>query len=287
MGDERQDLASSMSDIVRVLARQLPELGRATRAEYDPNAAAELAIAQKYSPRFLQLQADLMSSPASQKLAQAGRDMSRAEQLGAAETELAIAQGPGKGLAQSATDLQRIVDPEFYAQREALSQNLNKLFSNIDPGKLTGSEMEQISRGLGRAGYDVKSPQSATLGALTFGDALAKRRGEYANYLGLQTGALQPMRTGFTGFEAATRRTLMPNAGLGAYTGIQQPGINAAQGQSANMFGANTALQQQVMGKQMSTWDKVGRAIDMTGSLVGSFSGGGGMSGLRQGFGGR
>jgi len=105
---------------------------------------------------------------------------------------------------------------------------------------------------------------------MTFGDRLAKKRAEYGSFINTRTAALPAMKSGIEGFSAATRRSVVPNVGLGNYTGLQQPG----QAQSNSTFGqfmqpANAAMQIN-MKNQQSDWDKLSTGFGSVGSVLGS-----------------
>lgn len=270
MGDDGgKDVQESMGDILVAMQKHFPSMSQQVRDQYEPNAEAELNLVEKYSPKFAQAQYENMSSWG-RKLAELGRDLSREEQIGAAKTEADVAEGEGKRLSKAAKDLQMEQDPEFYAQREAQAKSLDKLEASMDPTKLTPGEEEAVARGLGRTMYSVPSASGSTRAAMTFGDRLAKKRAEYGSFINTRTAALPAMKSGIEGFSAATRRSVVPNVGLGNYTGLQQPG----QAQSNSTFGqfmqpANAAMQIN-MKNQQSDWDKLSTGFGSVGSVLGS-----------------
>ncbi len=270
MGDDGgKDVQESMGDILVAMQKHFPSMSEQVRDQYEPNADAELSLVRKYSPKFAEAQYDNMSTWG-RKLAELGRDLSREEQIGAAKTEADVAEGEGKRLSKAAKDLQMEQDPEFYAQREAQAKSLDKLEASMDPTKLTPGEEEAVARGLGRTMYSVPSASGSTRAAMTFGDRLAKKRAEYGSFINTRTAALPAMKSGIEGFSAATRRSVVPNVGLGNYTGLQQPG----QAQSNSTFGqfmqpANAAMQIN-MKNQQSDWDKLSTGFGSVGSVLGS-----------------
>jgi len=270
MGDDGgKDVQESMGDILVAMQKHFPSMSQQVRDQYEPNADAELSLVRKYSPKFAEAQYDNMSTWG-RKLAELGRDLSREEQIGAAKTEADVAEGEGKRLNKAAKDLQMEQDPEFYAQREAQAKSLDKLEASMDPTKLTPGEEEAVARGLGRTMYSVPSASGSTRAAMTFGDRLAKKRAEYGSFINTRTAALPAMKSGIEGFSAATRRSVVPNVGLGNYTGLQQPG----QAQSNSTFGqfmqpANAAMQIN-MKNQQSDWDKLSTGFGSVGSVLGS-----------------
>ncbi len=270
MGDDGgKDVQESMGDILVAMQKHFPSMSQQVRDQYEPNADAELNLVRKYSPQFAEAQYENMSTWG-RKLAELGRDLSREEQVGAARTEADVAEGEGRRLNKVAKELQMEQDPEFYAQRAAQARSLDKLESSMDPTKLTRGEEEAVARGLGRTMYSVPSASGSTRAAMAFGDRLAKKRAEYGSFINTRTSALPAMRSGIEGFNAATRRSVVPNVGLGNYTGLQQPG----QAQSNSTFGqfmqpANAAMQIN-MKNQQSDWDKLSTGFGSVGSVLGS-----------------
>lgn len=281
MGDDGgKDVQESMGDILVAMQKHFPSMSQQVRDQYEPNADAELNLVRKYSPEFAEAQYDNMNTWG-RKLAELGRDLGREEQIGAAKTEADVAEGEGKRLNKAAKDLQMEQDPEFYQQREAQAKSLDKLDAAMDPTKLTPGEEEAISRGIGRTMYSVPSASGATRAAMTFGDRLAKKRAEYGSFINTRTAALPAMKSGIEGFNAATRRSVVPNVGLGNYTGLQQPG----QAQSNSTFGQFMQPATQAMSinmqKQASDWDKykagvgaVGDTLGVVGKIAGGVMGG-------------
>jgi len=281
MGDDGgKSPVESMGDILVALQKHYPGMSQVVRDQYQPNADAELNLINKYTPKYAEAQYNNMDTWG-RKLASLGRDLASEEQLGAAETEAKVAAGPGRELARTAKDLQEEIDPEYFKQRQAQSNALDRLEAATDPTKLTGDETEAVARGLGRTMYSVPSAQNATRAALTFGDRLKDKRAEYRSLIDTRTSALPAMKSGLEGFAAATKRSVTPNVGLQNYTGLQQPGqqqSNQVFGQFMQPAGQAMAIN---MSKQASDWDKynmgvgaVGNTLGVVGKLAGGIMGG-------------
>ena len=281
MGDDGgKSPQESMGDILQALQKHYPGMSKVVRDQFGPNADAELNLVEKYSPKFAEAQYKNMDTWG-RKLAALGRDLAGEEQMGAAETEAKVAAGPGRELARTAKELQTEIDPEFFKQRQAQSNALDKLEAATDPTKLTGDEQESVARGLGRTMYSVPSAQNATRAAMTFGDRLKEKRAEYRSLIDTRTSALPAMKSGLEGFAAATKRSVTPNVGLQNYTGLQQPGqqqSNSVFGQFMQPAGSAMAIN---MGKEASDWDKynmgvgaVGNTLGVVGKLAGGIMGG-------------
>jgi len=257
-----------MGDVLQALQKHFPGLSQVVRDQYIPNAEAELKLAKDYSPKYAEVQYNNMDTWG-RKLAELGRDLSAEEQRGAAKTEADVADTEGRRLNTIAKELQQEQDPEFYEQRAQQSKSLNKLESLIDPSTLTPGEQEQISRGLGRTMYGVPSGRNTIRAAQTFGDRLTRKRAEYKSLIDSRTAAMPTMRSGLEGFAAATKRSVMPNVGLGNYTGLQQPG----QQQSNSVFGQTMPVANTAMGinmqKDISDWDKYAKGIGAVGDTMG------------------
>lgn len=272
MGDERQNTDESMAEILQAMTAYLPGTLEAVRGTYQPQAQAEFDVAREFTPQYAQLQYDTLSGPG-RRLAELGREMSRDEQLASAQTELDIAQGTGRELTKEALAQQELIDPEFIKSRAAVADAVAKNLAAIDPNSLTKGEEESIARGLGRVGSAVPSAAQTAFQSQAFGDALAKRRAEYNSAVQTGIASLQPMRSGLTGFEIATKRTLMPNWAQGQYTGIQTPGVN-----TSNMFGSQylnnaTQIQGKVMDKQKSTMDQVVQGTEAFSNIMSGIGG--------------
>lgn len=259
--------------MLAALTAGMPNLQAALRKEYGPQAETELELARKYTPEFAKVQAEALQGPG-RELAKIGRELSAEEQKGAAQTELDIARGVGRDIAGEALSLQKLVEPEYFKAREGLLDQIEKGFAQLDPSQLTKGEEESVARGLGRTAWNVGSPMQTAKNAMTFGDALRKRRAEHADFIGRVGGLLPGLRTGITGFEAATRRTLMPNFGTANYTGIQQPGISQVNQQGSNLMSSATQFQNQALAKQESGLDKFTKVMDASGKLIGGIAGG-------------
>lgn len=279
MGDERKDGLESLTTVASALETNLPKIAQIIRQQYGPQAASELEIAKKYSPEYLKLQADLMSGEDYGRLSEAGRKDSDKEQKAAAKTELDIAQTTGREMVGEADAAQRKLDPEFYKTIAQVSDMIGRTLGAVDPTKLTAGEQEQIARGLNRTAWagGVGTPQETIKNAMTFGDALTRRRAE-AMGLATAAGSVAPaMRSGISGIDVATRRTMMPNVATGNYTGIQMPGTQAMNALGANTLSSATAMQQQFQ-SQAKTWmDKFRGVTGGIGDILGGAGGGAGI----------
>jgi hypothetical protein len=170
--------------------------------------------------------------------------------------------------------LQRTLDPEFYRQRAATSAALDKYLSSYAPDQLTGSELEQINRGIsGRSAPMTASALNTVKNAQTFGDAATKRWQNFGNAVVQASSALPGLRSGMSGFEIATRRPLTSNSGEARLSTPQS--IDAQAAFNTNFGFANNALnniaasQQASIGKRQSGLDIFKGVAGGIGSLFG------------------
>ena len=263
----------SIQEIVQAMAGYFPEIAKSIRKEYDPQAEAEVGIAEKYTPRLGKLAtAELERS--GRDLSAIGRDLSREEQLAAAQTEADIMAGPGAQAARTGLALQKEADPEAFANRAKLAGDLDKAFSYLgDPNQLSKGEMEGIARGLGRTNSPVSSPMQTISNAMTFGDRQAGRRAEFNNLVGMRTNAAPALSSGMDMAGLAGRRTVLPNFGQQNYLGIQTPGLDQTN-QLGNVF-LNNAFATDRNRQALYTQSQQGKGIGQgTGRIIGSIAAG-------------
>ena len=263
----------STDEIVGLLKHYFPQISEAVRGQYDPQARAEVDIAAKYSPELGKIGTDLLET-SGRDMSRIGRELSREEQLAAAQTEADILKGSGKESVTSALELQRQADPEYFKNREALLADIDKSFEQLgDPNQLSASESEGIARALGRTNSPVASPMQTISNAMTFGDAQAKRRAEYGSLVDRRINATPALKSGFDAGSFATRRTILPNFGQSNYTGIQTPGVNTTNTLGSSFLNNLTSID---MNRQNAYVAKTqGAGIGQgTGKIVGAIAAG-------------
>ena len=219
----------SVQEIIQAISAYFPEAAKSIRSQYDPQASAEVGIAKKYTPELGKLATETLGTTG-RDMSKIGRELSAQEQLDAAQTEADIMGGSGQKTAAAAVEAQKLADPEYFKQREALMKHLDTAFNAMgdSPTEMSKGELEQIGRGLGRTNWSVGSPMGTISNAMTFGDAASKRRGEYNNLINLQSSAMPQLKSGLNMPAIASSRTVLPNFGQQNYTGIQMPGVNNA-----------------------------------------------------------
>jgi len=105
------------------------------------------------------------------------------------DPEAGTMQTVGKGFRAFEEAASPYLDPSQAQQ----ASSLQALLGSMDPTKLSGSEMANVERGLGRMGIGVgrTGEMDKYKAALTFGDALAKKKAALAQALG-QTASIVP-----------------------------------------------------------------------------------------------
>lgn len=260
MGDSGQlNTQESTREMLQALAQYAPDAIKAINSTVMNTAQTNQDVSSAISPQAAQTEYDLYSKFGPQ-FNELGAKLDRQNQLNASENELAIANGPGKGLVTAADQLQRQVDPEFYKGREAVGAALTSWLSQRDPSKLTGSEQEEIARGLGRTNAsNIPSALQTVQNAQAFGQAGDNKWKDFGNAVSMAASALPGLKAGYNGFEVATRRALTPNSGDKRLSGPTDP--NAASqtnfGFANNALGQIGANQRLAEGKKTSMLDDV------------------------------
>lgn len=269
MGDDGgKSPQEATGDVAQALEKHFPGVLKTIIAQYGQSAAAETDIAKKYTPEMAQLQADTLAKQG-KELAATGREISDAEQRAAAETEAGIREGAGQRIAAASVKAQREADPEYYASRAALADAIKRT-ADFDPTKLSKTEEEQVARGLGRTASFVPSALETAKGALTFGDAMNKRRALGADLTSKAASAANILKGPVDAAGIAGQRTIMPNAGVAAYTGVQTPGTAAVQNAASNLMGVSGNAMAINMQKEKSDWEKYMAGLNAVGSTIGT-----------------
>lgn len=263
-----------VQEVLQAITAYMPGVMDQLRKQYGPQAEAEVGIAKKYSPELNKLSTDLLDT-SGREASKIGRELSADEQLGAAQTELDILNGPGAESVAKTLELQKSVDPEFFQNREKLMSELDTAFNAMgnDPNALSKGEEEGIARGLGRTNWSNPSPMQGLSNAMTFGDRQAGRRAEYNNLIGLRSNTTNSLRSGLDAGGIASRRTVLPNFGQQNYLGVQTPGVGNANTLGGaflnNLF--STEQNRQQVDAQRNQGAGIGSGI---GKVVGSVAAG-------------
>lgn len=252
MGDAKSPpAAESMDSILKSYQNRLPEFMRAANANVLPTEEAKLTAAQATSPGWAQLQAQIFKD-LGPVLSQTGSDISRQQALSQAATDAAVLEGPGRQVIERAIEAQKLADPEYYAQRSGVSDNLSKLFNSIDlSGALSGGETEAIRRGLAsesnaRGTTTSPSMTETVAGAQVYGGAAKARQDQAKNQLtqalSVATGALPALKSGTDVFQVATGRPSTINTGDSKFMGVNQNIGQEAFSSANNLLNNTTQL---------------------------------------------
>lgn len=190
MGDSPPTADESTKEMLDALAKYAPDAIRAIASTTPDTARQQYAIDKELYPQYYELD--------------------RQNQLQGSRNELEIARGTGSELAGEADRLQRQIDPEFYKSRGVVSNAIDKLIGGYDPNQLSPSEMSQIERGLAREGPVAPSALNTVRNAQVYGDRGNQRWQNFSNAIAQAGSVLPALKTGFSGFEVATRRALSP-----------------------------------------------------------------------------
>ena len=252
------------------------------RSSLSPEATAWqemlLGLAKDYAPQYAQLSNDLYQKYGPEL---AKTDSAIARQTYLSDLATARAAGPDYVAAEEA------MSPDYVAARRLTSAGLDSLISGMDPNRLSGSEMENVIRGVNRTnvgrGTAGTGSNTATLeNVSTFGDALVKKKAAFSSALSTATNFLNPSRT-------ANVPSFRPN-NFGVNTQYQGIPQNLTQlmnswGQSLYNTGSQGALAGQFNQGLLSQIGKVAGTVGQVAGAVGGIKGAGGSGSGRSGSG--
>ncbi len=260
----------SSSAMFQALQQYAPGAIQAISETLPGTAQKTLEAQQQTAPGYAALQNQIYGQygPEANRI---GSEINNQNQLAAAQTEANVAQGPGKGLVNLALQEQQQLDPEYYKSRAATSDALNKWLSSYSPTELSGSELEQINRGIsGRQGPLTPSALNTVKNAQEFGNAATQRWQNFGNAVLGASSALPGFKSGLTGFEIATRRPLTSNTGENR---LSSPTAIDPQSTANNNFGfANNALSN-IVSQQNAQINKTRSFDTRVNEAIGSLSG--------------
>ena len=242
---------------------------QALRDQFGPAAAAQqFQLADKYMPMYGQI----------------GRDESYYDRMSDAATGVDVMRGPGGAMIDETFAKARQVDPEFYGRRAQTGSMLGDLLRSFaapgtvteqNPfgtftGALSGSEREEIARGLAQQGVRTgassgpRAMSDVVANAMTFGQGVQNRRDALGRALNQATSFLPASRSGFDPLQVAMGR---PSTQFGAQQ-FTQPQMNTQglQAQGANVFGAASNMARDAAGysaRQPSFLDSLGQVQKM------------------------
>lgn len=267
MGDKQAPTANeSTADIMQALTKFLPGYMEVANAQLLPQATAQLEAAQSISPAYQQLITDLYSQFAPQ-MAKAGAEVERINRTGAADTDLAILRGSGGELAKEGQRIDRILNPEYYASREAASAKLAELLGAIDIDAPNIEAERLVNQENVRSG-NISGPSNATntvSNALSFGNERMKRVNALGQAIGVATNLIPATVGQFNPINTALNRN-STNAGSNQFTGVTNPG-NQSYDAASGMFNNITQLKMQQNDINANRRDILDRMNETTSSL--------------------
>ena len=104
----------------------------------------------------------------------------------------------GEGIAEGLREFEHTLSPEVQDTQQQAAQSFQQLLAAQDPTKLSGSEMSNVERGLGRMGIGVgrTSEMDKYKAAMTFGDALAQKQQRLGQALGQTSNVVNSLKSG-------------------------------------------------------------------------------------------
>ena len=253
-----------MANVMKAMTANLPSYANAVNNIIGPTEQAKVDANKAIVPQqnALQLSEMLKYLPQYTNLdVQTGQQRA----LGTVNQDAAaLRQAQDNGLIDNALALQKKADPEYYKNRETLSNKLTGL-ADFDPNKLSGSEIAQTTRGLNQTSMGAPNLGGALAAAATFGNALAKRRGENQSYIQTISQSLPMMKSTFDPYQVATGK----NSGPGQ-AALGNRGYDSSMGQTAanfgqNVFGAASDFQKQNNDQTFKSPTGLDTAIKATG----------------------
>jgi hypothetical protein len=249
--------AESMSSVLKAMQDYMPGVISEISKVQPEVARSQAEIDAAVSPIYAQSQTDLYRQ-FGPELNRIGNTIESENQLASSQRELDIANRYGGDLVTSADNLQRILDPEYYAGKAAVGKGVTDLMGSMDPTQLSGSERAEVERSVGRSGaVNPMSSANTAANAMTFGSALQNKQANFANALGIAGQSITPLKSNVNAFEIATRRALTPNTGGQQFTGVQQNTGQNAWNTGNNFMNQASQLQQTRNQAQKSPLDLV------------------------------
>ena len=244
----------------------LPEYLQMLRDEAPKQAAAEQALRDQFAPDAARLQFQL-ADKYMPLYGQIGRDESYADRMSNAAIGTDVLRGPGGAMIDEAFSRAQQVDPEFYGRRAQTGSMLGDLLRSFaapgtvteqNPfgtftGALSGSEREEIARGLAQQGVRTgassgpRAMSDVVANAMMFGQGVQNRRDALGRALGQATSFLPAARSGFDPFQVAMGR---PSQQFGAQQFAPPTAVSPTQGAAGQFMGNVMAGARQSAGFQ-------------------------------------
>lgn len=277
-GDPPAPTASeSTGEMMQALEKYLPGYMKTLQDQIVPTEQAQLAGAQAVSKPYADLTADIYDTTG-RRMNTIGEEIAASNQLAKAKSDAQVLAGPGQDIIRSADAAQRIIDPEFYKMKEATGRVGTGIINSFgdDPSKLSGSEREEVGRGLAwsnlGSGNTGPSNINAVSNAMSFGDASNRRRTSAAQTIGALAPSMTATRSGVDVLQQALGRPGQTNTGNALVSGAREAGANAFSQGSALMgqTGENQRTAMDINSKRRSSLDTTLGAVGSLSNSVGN-----------------
>lgn len=236
------------SAITNAIIQDLPRYMEVVNRLSLPRAQAELGVAQAVSPDYQKLLNQLYAQYAP-GLSATGSAIDAQNRLAQAEADRQLLTG-GSALAigKGARDLERVIDPEFYAVQDANIDKVGQLLGSIDLNSPNIEAERLINQENMRAGTDlVPSATNTVANALSFGNEQQKRRDALSRAVATASAVLGNTKTTFNPTQTLINRPATVGGAANALTqfgGVTNPsGAVDASGAELQqgLFGTKTA----------------------------------------------
>ena len=131
-------------------------------------------------------------------LGEVQREQQRLGDMAKSATRVDQIDQSGKAIAGGMRGMEHELSPEVQGTQQQAAQSFQQLLAAQDPTKLSGSEMSNVERGLGRMGIGVgrTAEMDKYKAAMTFGDALAQKQQRLGQALGQTSNVVNSLKSG-------------------------------------------------------------------------------------------
>lgn len=278
-----QTTQEKMDDVMKAQVKHLPELNRITAESILPYERKLLEASKEIQPQYTQAQMDLYKQYGPE-MNRIGMDVQAQNARQQAAYEADLLKNQGADLTRSAQALQREVDPEYYAMREAQGRKMNELLNSYDVNGLSGGEAANVERNLNRMNETsgisgMGTSTEALRGASAFDDRLQQKKSALAQALAQVPNALQSSKSGVDVMQQSVGRPSAMNTGENKFMSYQQPNIGApSQTMSGQLLNTVNSAMGQASNEQMqqanikANWDPYRDAKSVVGMVNQTFS---------------
>ena len=130
-------------------------------------------------------------------LGEVNRNQQRLGDMAKTATRVDQLDQSGKAIASGLRDFERTLSPEVQQTQQQAAQSFQQLLASQDPTNLSGAEMSNVERGLGRMGIGVgrTAEMDKYKAAMTFGDALAQKQQRLGQALGQTSNVVNSLKS--------------------------------------------------------------------------------------------